>query len=259
MKNQPEFELKVIEALSPLPEGEAGKESAATDFTTTAQEALDALQATKGASEILARFPELQRAAATIEIAYFSECERRGTVRGFQILGADRIRDCRVWFNDVVTPGKEGSIYCFFYAPRGPALYTMTAKFDSGEQAEVECRVDGISFGPLGISGPTTQPHPAQLCRGSHLFQIEQRYGSFQFLSLTVHSELPAGFTIVPPVLYEPRSVAGAHVHQRRLVAEWTGDTASDNTYVVSQSPRAGDVVADGSTVTMGLREGERP
>lgn len=260
MKQQSEFELKVIEALNPLPEQEAGEDGTEADFATTAQETFDALQATKGSSQVLAQYPELRRAAAWREIAYFSECETRGTVRSLDIWGADRISQCRVWFDDPgTTESRDGRIHCHFSAPFGPAMYTMTAKFDSNQQASVECKIDANSYGPLGITGLTTQPHPARLGQGNHNFQIEQRYGSFQFLSLAVHAELPQGSRVVPYVLYVPSAVAALHVHETGLVAAWTGDVASGNTYVVSQSPRAGTVVAAGSTVTMRLREGPTP
>lgn len=189
MNNHPEFELKIVESLALFSESEAkGDDDAATDVIVTPQEAFDALQATKGSPAVLARFPELGLPETWLDTAYFSVCSQMGTAVSWNLVGVERLVGCRASFSGAVPNtdvGADGRIDLYFRAPL-TGVYTMTAKFDSVQQASVECSVDSKSFGYLPIYGPTTQPHVAQLGQGRHRFRVAQRYGSFDFLSLTI-------------------------------------------------------------------------
>lgn len=255
MTDQPTFELRVIESLTSPPEREDRVEFTGAGPVTTAQETLDALRATKGAAEVLARFPELERAAEGSVVAYMSQCRSYGSAKRPIVQGYDRVSDCRYWFDD--NP-PDGRMVWRFHAPFDGA-YTMTAKFESDQGASVECKIDGQSYGPLPLFGTTTQPHPAQLSEGLHRFEITQEFGAYQFLSLTVRAPLPAGLTVVPSVLNDPTAAAVHQVERAQLTPRFTGDVHTGDTYVVNQSPNGGVIVDVGSTVTLDLRAGPTP
>jgi PASTA domain len=88
-------------------------------------------------------------------------------------------------------------------------------------------------------------------------------------IKVQVTGALPGGFSIsiddptnstaiVPDVIQEPARVAATLVEAAGLVPKFTGANHT-NSWVFSQSPTAGHVVAGGSTVTMVLHTGPLP
>jgi beta-lactam-binding protein with PASTA domain len=67
------------------------------------------------------------------------------------------------------------------------------------------------------------------------------------------------GSATVPDVRELRPAGAATLVRDAGLVPRFTGAVAATNSYVASQSPRAGQAVQQGSTVTMSLRNGPVP
>jgi hypothetical protein len=97
--------------------------------------------------------------------------------------------------------------------------------------------------------------------------QVGQSFTSDSGFNIQVNSALPGGFsvtinnpleTVVPDVLFIPAAVAATVVHNAGLVGQFTGINKTGS-WVNSQSPVGGTVVARGSTVTMVLSSGPRP
>jgi hypothetical protein len=95
---------------------------------------------------------------------------------------------------------------------------------------------------------------------------VGQSFTSDNQVKVQVLNAIPGGFTvsvqdplaIVPDVVEMSSAVAANAVHAVGLVAKFTG-VSSPNSWVFSQSPKAGQVVSKGSTVTMALRGGPLP
>jgi hypothetical protein len=204
VKDDPGFELKLVESLESYPPREEREGFAATDLFTTPEEALDALKATKGAEAILDEIPELGDVDVWQEIACFCVCQKTGTARYLDIWDTDHfdgftdmqrcLNECRAWFSgdgyDFWGSGqtKTGRINCYFTAPSA-GRYTCNARlqsFPTSSPAVVECLIDKNSFGQLTVLGTINQPHMASLSQGGHHFRIRQVSGAFFFLSLTV-------------------------------------------------------------------------
>jgi hypothetical protein len=204
VNDQPEFELTIVESLESYPAREDRDGIAATDLVTTPEEALEALKATRGASAVLERLPNLENLELWLPTAYFSVCLKTGSARYLDIWDTDHfdgftdmqrcLNDCRAWFSgdgyDFWGSGqtKTGRINCYFTAPTA-GIYTCNARlqsFPTNSPAVVECLIDNSSFGPLTVLGTINQPHMTNLSAGGHHFRIRQRSGSFFFLSLTV-------------------------------------------------------------------------
>ena len=204
MNDQPEFELKIVESMESYPALEERDGIAAADLVTTPEEALEALKATKGASAVLERIPNLENLELWLPTAYFSVCLKTGTARYLDIWDTDHfdgftdmqrcLNDCRAWFSGDgyqfwgSNQTKTGRINCYFTAPTS-GNYTCNARLQSfplSSPAVVECLIDNSSFGPLTVLGTINQPHMTSLAAGGHHFRIRQVSGAFFFLSLTV-------------------------------------------------------------------------
>lgn len=204
MTEQPEFELQMIDSPEAFSLREERDGIASGDLITTPEEALEALQLTKGSTEIMGRFPDLGNIEAWLSTAYFTVCRKTGSARYLDMWDVDHfdgftdmqrcINDCHAWFSgdgyDFWGSGqtKSGRINCYFIAPE-TGRYVINVKlksWTSNQQAQVECLIDNSSYGPLPVLGTINQPHPASLAKGGHHFRIRQRSGSFFFLSLTV-------------------------------------------------------------------------
>ncbi len=199
-----EFELTIVESMEAHAPREIREGIASTDLTTTPEEALEALKATKGAAAVLKQLPLLDRPELWFTTAYFSVCRKTGTARYLDFWDTDEfdgftdhrrcVSDCRAWFSgDGYTSWgsgetKSGRVNCYFTAP-STGHYTCNAKLQSWPSdslAVVECFIDDHSFGQLPVFGVVNQPHQAHLSAGGHHFRIRQVSGSFFFLSLTV-------------------------------------------------------------------------
>lgn len=199
-----EFELSIVESLESYAPREEREGITASDLVTTPEEALEAIKATKGGSDVLERVPNLERLESWFPTAIFRVCFKSGTARYLDIWDTDHfdgftdmqrgLNDCRAWFSgdgyDSWGSGqtKTGRINCYFDAPTA-GNYVCNARLESyplTSQASVECRIDNNSFGPLTWTGAINQPHMSSLSKGGHHFRIWQRSGSFFFLSLTV-------------------------------------------------------------------------
>ena len=88
-------------------------------------------------------------------------------------------------------------------------------------------------------------------------------------VTVQVINALPGGFSIsvndpanalaiVPDVFEMSQPIAAKLVHDAGLVSSFTG-ASQRNSWVFSQSPTAGSVVAEGSTVHMVLHSGPMP
>lgn len=76
---------------------------------TTPEEALAALEATKGASALIKRLPHLGDLKFWLPTAYFSVCRKTGTARYLDLWDTDHfdgftdmqrcLNDCRAWFS----------------------------------------------------------------------------------------------------------------------------------------------------------------
>jgi hypothetical protein len=204
MKGEQEFELTMIDSLETYAPREAREGITAADLETTPEEAFEALKATKGASALLEKFPDLGSFAAWLPTAHFTVCTKFGTARYLDIWDADHfdgatdmqrcLNDCRAWFSGDGYQAwgsgetKTGRINCYFTAP-SEGRYVINVRLQSqasNQAAQVECLIDNSSYGPLQVLGTINQPHPATLSKGGHHFRIRQRSGAFYFLSLTV-------------------------------------------------------------------------
>jgi hypothetical protein len=204
MKQERDFELKIVDALESYAPREEREGIAAADLVTLPEEALEAVKASKGAPAILKRIPQLENLSLWFPTAYFSVCRKSGTARYLDIWDTDHfdgftdmqrcVSDCRAWFSGdgFQTWGsdqtKTGRINCFFTAPSA-GFYLCNARLQSyptGTPAVVECLMDSGSFGPLTVLGTINQPHFSNLSAGGHHFRIRQRSGSCFFLCLTV-------------------------------------------------------------------------
>lgn len=204
MKDNAEFELKMIDSSESYAPADERDGIADSDLITTADEAFESLQSTKGGPELLKRFPDLGKFEAWFSTAYFSVCRKTGTARYLDLWDVDHfdgftdmrrnLNDCNAWFSgdgyDFWGSGetKTGRVNCYFTAPAA-GRYVIVAKlksWPSSQQAVVECLIDNSSYGGLTVLGTIAQSHPATLSKGGHHFRIRQRSGSFFFLSLTV-------------------------------------------------------------------------
>jgi hypothetical protein len=204
MQHEREFELTIVDSLESYPVREERDGIAAAELITTPAEALEALKATKGASAVIKRLPNLEDLTHWRPIAYFSVCQKTGTARYLDMWDIDHfdgftdmqrcLNDCRSWCSgdgyEFWGSGetKTGRINCYFIAPTA-GHYTCNARlqsFPTSSPAVVECLIDNNSFGPLTVLGTINQPHMSNLSAGGHHFRIRQRSGSFFFLSLTV-------------------------------------------------------------------------
>lgn len=196
-----EFVVRVVDSLRSI-EVDPREGIVPADLEVSAADALAALHATKGSEKVFKAFPQFLDVAAWLPVANFTVCSKFGAARYLDLWDVDHfdgftnmkknLDECRAWFSDkgYDTWGsgqtKSGRINCYFTAPQGGA-YICTARLQSyAGQADVECLIDGSSFGPLHVNGTITQPHPCNLSAGGHHFRIRQLSGSFFFLSLTV-------------------------------------------------------------------------
>ena len=204
MKEQPEFELKIVDSLENYSVPEERDGIAAADLVTTPEEALEALKATKGGRAILRDHSNFEELSRWLPTAFFSVCRKTGTARYLDIWDNDHfdgvtdmqrcLNDCIAWFSgDGHEPWgsgqtKTGRINCYFTAPTA-GHYTCHARlrsYPTSSPAVVECRIDNSSFGSLNVLGTKNQPHLSNLSAGGHHFQIRQQSGAFFFLSLTI-------------------------------------------------------------------------
>jgi hypothetical protein len=205
MDNHPhEFELSIVESLESYAPPDEREGITASDLVATPEEALEAIKATKGGSDVLKRLPNLEKLELWFPTAIFRVCFKSGTARYLDIWDTDHfdgftdmqrsLNDCRAWFSGDgydfwgSDQTKTGRINCYFDAPTA-GNYVCNARLESypsTSQASVECRIDNNSFGPLTWTGTINQPHISSLSKGGHHFRIRQRSGSFFFLSLTV-------------------------------------------------------------------------
>jgi beta-lactam-binding protein with PASTA domain len=63
----------------------------------------------------------------------------------------------------------------------------------------------------------------------------------------------------VPYVLFDPAPIARTDIIAAKLVPNFKGANPTKNSWVNTQSPEAGTVVAQGTTVTMVLLTGPTP
>jgi len=204
MADQREFQLKLVDSLTSSPMREARDGIVATDIATTPEEALEALKATAGASDILKAHPKFVDLPLWQFTAFFSVCRKTGTARYLDLWDTDHfdgftdmqrcLNDCTAWFAasgyDFWGSGgtKSGRVNCYFIAPTA-GRYTCNARlrsFPSNAPAQVECLIDSTSFGPLNVLGTIDQPHLTNLSAGGHHFRIRQLSGAFFFLSLSI-------------------------------------------------------------------------
>lgn len=167
-----------------------------------AQEVQEALLATEGSQDILAKVPDLKNLLVWAPVASFSVCQKTGTATYLDIWDCDHfdglsdikenLSECRVWFSHSgysfwdAPQTKTGRINCYFRAPSA-GHYVCNVQLQSyGGSAMVECLIDNFNFGPLPFTGSIVQPHPANLSAGYHSFRIRQMSGSFFFANLTV-------------------------------------------------------------------------
>jgi hypothetical protein len=196
-----EFVVRVVDSLQSI-EVDPREGIVPADLEVSAADALAALHATKGSEKFFETFPQFLDVGAWLPVANFTVCAKFGTARYLDLWDVDHfdgftnmeknLNECRAWFSDkgFDTWGsgqtKSGRINCYFTAPQSGA-YICTARLQSyAGPADVECLIDGSSFGPLHVNGIITQPHPCNLSAGGHHFRIRQLSGSFFFLSLTV-------------------------------------------------------------------------
>ncbi len=196
-----EFVVKMVDALKSV-DVDPREGVVPADLEVSAEEALAALQASKGADKVLKQLPQALDLKGWLPTASFSVCSKFGTAKYLDLWDVDHfdgftdmsknLSECRAWFSDkgYDTWGsgqtKSGRINCYFTAPQA-GNYICTARLQSyGGSALVECLIDNSSFGPLPVNGTITQPHPCNLSAGGHHFRIRQLSGSFFFLSLTV-------------------------------------------------------------------------
>jgi hypothetical protein len=162
------------------------------------------LKATPGYAEVAEQVPNLGKWQLwwPLPVASFTVCQKTGTATWLDIWDADHfdgftdmqrcVSDCRAWFSADgyafwgSPETKTGRINCYFRAPTTGA-YVCYAQLQSfGGPAQVECRIDNSSFGPLPFNGSISQPHTRTLAAGYHSFRIWQMSGSFFFVGLTV-------------------------------------------------------------------------
>jgi hypothetical protein len=205
MKQKP-FRLTVGRSTQAVPLPARAARKVATlhpaKVSVSAREAVNALKATAGSREVLAKSPRLANPAAWVQIAYFAVCQKTGTAAYLDIWDADHfdyftdmqreVTDCRVWFSDQgfafwnSPQTHTGRINCYFRAP-SDGDYVCNAQLQSyGGPAMVECLIDAFDFGPLPFNGPIIQPHPCHLGAGYHSFKINQLMGAYFFIALTV-------------------------------------------------------------------------
>ena len=204
MKEPQRFELKIVESLKDYQVREERDGIAATDLVTSAEDALKALKATRGAAAILKEHPKFEEVPFWQSTAFFSICSKSGTARYLDVWDSDHfdgftdiqrcLNNCTVWFSadgyDFWGSGqtKTGRVKCYFTAPTA-GFYTCNARlqsFPTSSPAVVECLIDNTSFGPLTVLGTINQPHLSNLSAGGHHFRIQQRSGAFFFLSLSI-------------------------------------------------------------------------
>ena len=126
-----DFELTIVESMEAHAPREIREGIASTDLTTTPEEALEALKATKGAAAVLKQLPLLDRPELWFTTAYFSVCRKTGTARYLDFWDTDEfdgftdhrrcVSDCRAWFRETGT--RRG-------APerRSPVVSTATSR-----------------------------------------------------------------------------------------------------------------------------------
>jgi hypothetical protein len=204
VENQSEFELKVIESKKSAPSPDGREGAGAAEAVVMADEALQALKATKGAAAVIKQIPNLENVHLWQPTAFFSVCRKTGSARFLDLWDVDHfdgftdvkrsLDDCRAWFSGDgfqfwgSGQTKTGRVNCHFTVP-ADGLYVCHARLQSypdTSAAVVECLIDNSSFGPLTVVGTIDQPHPASLSAGGHHFRIRQRSGSFFFISVTV-------------------------------------------------------------------------
>lgn len=200
-----DFRLRLVTPDKPPPEIGDRAGLAPADFDPSEEQIMEALMATPGAEELIAKFPDLGEIFDFwFEVAYFSVCEKRGNAYwldvwdddhfdGLSDIGND-LEDCRLWFSGDGFDSwgspetKTGTVNCYFVAPVA-GRYRCTASlqsYPSGQLAMVNCEIDGSSFGDLPFVGTVHQPHFSDLTKGGHAFRITQKQGGWYFLSLKV-------------------------------------------------------------------------
>jgi hypothetical protein len=182
---------------------------AAVNVKPTTAEIVRAFKRSPGYDEIVAKIPKAESVegwAKGTQVAYFSVCSKSGSARWLDLWDCDHfdgftdmrqsVSDCRAWFSHTgyTTWGSgqtaTGRINCYFDAASA-GYYSCVAQLQSyptSSPAQVECLIDGHSFGPLPFTGTILQPHFSSLSAGGHHFRIRQMNGAFFFLSLTVYS-----------------------------------------------------------------------
>lgn len=134
--------------------------------------------------------------------AIFTVSQKFGTARYLDLWNCDHFDDAtdmqknlsedRAWFSDNgydswgSPESSDGVINCHFRAPTDGRYVCDVRLLSHQGPAEVECLIDGNSFGPLPLDGSLLQPHPCELTTGNHDFQIRQTFGAFFFVSLFV-------------------------------------------------------------------------
>jgi hypothetical protein len=217
-----DFELRVIESLEPLSarEGETQptKKASTPARATTLEDAVHALQTSRGYSAVIERVPQLERPELWGEIAYFDISETRGTAENAPFLWncdfpgdiwnmLDGYANKLAYFSGqdrlgALAPPSNlgGEVWCYFDAPTTGyylfqvRLLTYPDDYLPGDYiALVECFIDDHSFGQLEIREgvPLNQLLIASLAGTTdlsrpHQFKIEQITGAFFFESLTV-------------------------------------------------------------------------
>jgi hypothetical protein len=96
----------------------------------------------------------------------------------------------------------------------------------------------------------TLSPEP-----GLEITVTDRRPGDIQ---VTVNRHLGANERMVPAVRFSPVTVADHAVRAAQLMPQFNGSTGV-NTFVFTQAPLAGTIVAVGSTVQMTTRKGPTP
>jgi len=205
MKKTSKYQLQLGNAPKALRLPSTGRKVAATKTvrpTVEAESVFNALKATAGSKELIAKFPDVADYLHWLPLATFSVCVKTGTAQFLDIWDADHfdfftdmqrcVTDCRAWFSADgfdfwdSPQTKTGRINCYFTAPSA-GMYVCNAELQSyGGPAQVECLIDSFNFGPLPFNGTIIQPHMTNLSAGGHSFRIRQRSGSFFFISLTV-------------------------------------------------------------------------
>jgi hypothetical protein len=214
MTNLEELELRIVEVKEPLtPTKLPGSiRTLQRRPAPTRAQALEALQATKGAASLIERIPALGQIGVWGELASWNACQTTGAAEGGVFLwgcdfpGAswtmfDGSANCLPYFAgsenfEGIAPPRNitGQVWCYLNAPVD-ATYLFVAQLETymedyaypGYTASVDCFIDSEFLGkvtfPTGVV--VNPPFLVGLSAGLHNFQIVQVSGAFFFLNLT--------------------------------------------------------------------------